>query len=102
MIAILTLLAALPIGYLVRHRTAGFLAYGLAVAHLFTFQTAVLVMNWAQGDRTAFTGTDDASTLPYLVVTTLIQAAGFGLVAAGQRLRARRESRRAVVQLDPA
>lgn len=102
MIAVLTLLVALPIGFLVRDRLAGFLVYGLAMAHLYTFQSATLVMAWVDGDRTAFTGSGSADTLPYLLVTTAVYLAGFGLVVLGQRLRTRRDTRRDAVQLETA
>lgn len=102
MIAILTVLLALPLGFLVRDRTVGFLVYGLAMAHLYTFQTGTLVMNWVDGDRSAFSGPDDAGTLPYLAVTTVVYAVGLGLVALGQRLRTRRDSRRSTAQLAAA
>ncbi|GEP39595.1 hypothetical protein NPS01_32580 [Nocardioides psychrotolerans] len=42
MILILTLLAAFPLGYLMKTRTTPYLVFGLAFAHLFTFQTASL------------------------------------------------------------
>lgn len=99
MIALLTVLVALPIGWAVRDRLAGFLAYGLAMAHLYTFQTATLVLEWVDGSEAAFQGSDLAGTWGYLATTTLVYAVGLGLVVLGQRLRSRRDRRRESVQL---
>jgi hypothetical protein len=99
MIAVLTVLIALPLGYLVRGRLAANVAYGLAFAQVFTFQTAVLVMDWANGGTDAFAHQPNmmSAAVSYLVVATTIYAAGFGLVALGHLLRQRRESRQAAV-----
>lgn len=98
MIAILTALVALPLGYFVRNRLAAYLSYGLAFAHVFTFQTAALVMEWVNGADAAFPQTDSTSLLAgaagYFIVTTLIYVVGLALVTAGQRLRTRSERRR--------
>lgn len=106
MIAILTVLAAFPLGWFVRNRVAGFLVFGLLMAHLYTFQTAVLVMEWVNGADAAFAQTPSDALLDvawgYLVMTSLIHAAGLGLVALGQRLRARRDATRGTAQLAPA
>jgi hypothetical protein len=104
MIAVLTILIAVPIGYLVRSRLAGNVAYGLAFAHVFTLQTAVLVMDWANGGASTFPHSDNMLTasVSYLVVTTAIYAAGFGLVAVGHLLRQRRETRRGAMALSTA
>jgi hypothetical protein len=105
-IAVLTVLLAFPLGWFVRNRVVGFLAYGLAMAQVFTFQTAVLVMEWVNGADAAFPRTSSTAVLDgawgYLAVTSLVYAAGLGLVALGQRLRSRRETRRATVQLETA
>jgi len=105
-IAILTVLAAFPLGWFVRNRVAGFLVFGLLMAHLYTFQTAVLVMEWVNGADAAFAQTPSDALLDvawgYLVMTSLIHAAGLGLVALGQRLRARRDATRGTSQLAPA
>lgn len=103
MIAILTVLVALPLGYLVRNRTAAYLAFGLAFAHIYTFQTASLVMEWVNGADAAFPQSDATAllggTLGYFAFTTVVYAAGFALVTAGQRLRARSERRRSLADL---
>ncbi len=98
MVAILTLLVALPVGYLVRPRLAAYVAYGLAFAHVFTFQTLALLLEWGTGSDAAFARDGDAP-LDYLLMTTAIYAAGFGLVTLGARLRVRRAARTAVVDL---
>lgn len=105
MIAILTVLAAFPLGWFVRNRVAGFLAYGLLMAHLYTFQTAVLVMEWVNGADAAFGQSSSSALLDvawgYLAVTSLIYAAGLGLVALGQRMRTRQDATRGTAQLTP-
>lgn len=103
MIAILTLVVALPLGYLVRSRLAAYLAFGLAFAHLYTFQTASLVMEWVNGADAAFPQTDSeqllGGTLGYFAFTTLVYAAGLALVTAGHHLRVRAERRRSLADL---
>lgn len=91
MIAILTLLIALPLGYLIRPRLAAYVAYGLAFAHLYTFQSLSLLLEWRAGSEAAFGRNGDASG--YLLVTTAIYAVGFGLVTLGAWLRTRRTRR---------
>jgi hypothetical protein len=106
-IALLTILVALPLGFLVRRRLVAYVAYGLAFAHVYTWQTAALLMEWTKGGYAAFpesAGTGDSiSTMPwgYLSFTTLVYAVGFGLVALGHWLRARRTGRVTGVDLDP-
>jgi hypothetical protein len=98
-IALLTVLVAFPLGWFVRNRLGAYVAYGLAFAHVYTFQTASLVMEWTKGSTAAFgadAGTPESwstTAWGYLVTTTLIYAAGFGLVTLGHRLRARRAGR---------
>ena len=101
MIAVLTLLTAFPLGLLVRRRTVAYLAYGLAFAHVFTFQTLTLLLGWQTGDRSAF-GTGESVPWDYLLVSSAIYAVGMGLVTLGAVLRARREGRRAGVDLAAA
>lgn len=90
MIAILTLIVALPLGLLVRNRLAGYLAYAVIFGHIYTFQTANLLIEWVDGSTNAFSS--EGETWSYLAVTTMIYAAGFGLVALGQWLRRRRSA----------
>ncbi len=53
MIIILCLLA-LPLGFPVRDRMAAYLIYAVAFGHVYTFQTATLVMEWTDGATAAF------------------------------------------------
>lgn len=103
MIAVLAFLA-LPLGYLVRNRLAAYLAFGLAFAHVYTFQTVNLVMEWVNGADAAFPQSSSSQlldgTLGYFAFTSIIYAAGLALVAAGQHLRTRRDRRRTVTELD--
>ena len=103
MIVIIALLA-LPLGYLVRHRTAAFVAYAVLFSHVYTFQTANLVMEWVNGADAAFPQDDStqllSGTVGYFVFTTLILAVGAALLVAGSRLRARRDVRSATADLE--
>jgi hypothetical protein len=101
MVAIMTLLVALPLGYLVPRRLVAYLAYGLAFAHVFTFQTLALLLEWGAGSDEAF-ARDGTAPVDYLVVTTAIYAVGFGLVTLGHWLRARRTGRVTGIDLDRA
>jgi hypothetical protein len=93
MIAMLAVLA-LPIGFLIRNRVAAFLVYAVVYAHLYTFQTALLVMQWTNGATDAFPASDSqdlgGNSVGYLAFTAVVGAVGFGLVALGNWLRARR------------
>ncbi len=108
MIAILTVLVAFPLGFFVRSRLAAYVAYGLAFAHLYTWQTATLLMEWTKGSTAAFgadagtPGSFDTAPWGYLTFTTLIYAVGFGLVTLGHWLRTRRATRRGGVDLAAA
>lgn len=98
MIAILTLIIAVPLGFLIRNRIACYLTYAVIFAHIFTFQTANLLIEWVNGSREAFAAT--GAPLSYLAVTTAIYAAGFGLVTLGYWIRKRRDAARSAVRLD--
>ena len=101
---ILLVLAPFPIGFLVRSRSAAFIAYVAVQAFVFTFQTLNLVLEWASGETTAFGAAfpryEASEVLAYGVVNAVIYGAGLGLVYLGSRLGARRRSRRAV-DLEP-
>ncbi|MGA9750023.1 MAG: hypothetical protein WBQ50_21425 [Nocardioides sp.] len=96
MFTLLAVLAAFPLGMLLRNRLAAYVAFGLAFAHLFTFQTAQLVLEATRGSEDAFGDLSDpdwkwfGDTIGYFEVTTLIYAVGLGLVSAGHVVRARR------------
>lgn len=105
MILILALLAAFPIGYFARNRTAALLTFGLAFAHVFTFQTAQLVLEATRGSQDAFGDLSSADwnwfgdTIGYFVVTTLVYAFGLALAVGGHAVRLRRAQRRDVLAL---
>jgi hypothetical protein len=103
MIAILTVIVALPLGLLVRNRLAAYLIYAILFAQVFTVQTANLVMEWVKGSTAAFAAEPAAngeSVLGYLAFTSLIYAIGFGLITLGHWLRNRRRTRTDAVLLD--
>jgi hypothetical protein len=94
MIAIVTILSAFPLGYLVRSRLAANTAYAVAYLWAFVFQTLYLTLDMLHGgDDPAF----EPQTFPrsYGLVALSIFAAGFGLVALGHSVRDRRLARRA-------
>ena len=99
MVIVIAALAAFPLGYLLRNRLAAFLAFGLAFAHVFTFQTA-RVLEATRGSEEAFGDLSDpdwdwfGDTIGYLVFTTAIYAVGLALVAAGHTVRIRRARQR--------
>lgn len=93
---ILAVLAAFPLGFFVRNRLAAYVAFGLAFAHLFTFQTAQLALEATRGSEDAFGNLSDpdwdwfGDTIGYLVFTTVIYAVGLALVTAGRAVRVHR------------
>jgi hypothetical protein len=102
---ILMILAPLPIGFLVRNRTVGFVAYTALHAFLFTFQSLNLLIEWAGGSTEAFgpfPKADQTEVAAYGVVNLVIYAIGLGLCYLGQRLALRRSRRAAAADLDPA
>ena len=93
MIAIVTILSAFPLGYLVRSRLAANTAYAVAYLWAFVFQTLYLILDMLNaGDDPAF----EPQTFPrsYGLVALSIFAAGFGLVALVHFVRDRRLARR--------
>lgn len=92
MIAILAVLA-LPLGFLIRNRVAAYVSYAVVFAHLYTFQTALLVMQWTNGATDAFPASDShdllGNSVGYLSFTSVVGAAGFGLLTLGIWLRGR-------------
>jgi len=93
MIAIVTVLLAFPLGYLMRSHLAANVAYAIAYLWAFTFQTLYLTLSWVGGDDSAFEKGPDAFPLSYGLVASGIFAVGFGLVALGHRVGARRAAR---------
>jgi hypothetical protein len=92
MIAIVTILLAVPSGYLMRSRLAAMTTYAVAYLWAFMFQTLYLLLDsFGGGSHPAF----EAGDFPwqYGVVTLGIFGVGFGLVEAGHRLARRRRTR---------
>jgi hypothetical protein len=90
MIAIVSLLFAFPAGVFIRSRLAANVTYAIAYLWAFTFQGVYLTREWVGGDASAFP--EDPGTLPvaYGLVAAAIFGIGFGLVALGHHLGARR------------
>ena len=91
MIAIITVLAAFPIGFLLSSRLAANTAYAVAYLWAFTFQTLYLMLDMLDGGKDpAF----EPGTFPvsYGAVALAIFAVGFGLVNLGHWARARRQT----------
>lgn len=93
MIALVTVLGALPLGYFLKSPTAAYLGYVALYAWAFSYQGAYLMNMRADGDYSAF----QPETFPvaYGIVSLAIMGVGFLLVAGGVRLRVHRESRSA-------
>ena len=86
MIAVVTVLLALPAGYVMRSWLAANTTYAVAYLWAFVFQTLYLSL-----DGSAF-GPGEFP-MSYGLVTGGIFAVGFGLVAVGHALRRRNEAR---------
>ena len=93
MIAVVTVLLAFPLGYLLRSHLAANVAFAIAYLWAFTFQSLYLTLSWVDGDVSAFP--KDAFPLSYGIVASAIFGVGFGLVALGHWARARRTARAA-------
>ena len=93
MIAVVTVLLAFPLGYFLRSHLAANVAYAIAYLWAFTFQGLYLTRMWVGGDNSAFEKDPDALPISYGVVAAAIFAVGFGLVALGHRVGARRAAR---------
>jgi hypothetical protein len=93
MIAIVTVLLAFPLGYLLRSHLAANVAYAIAYLWAFTFQGLYLTRMWVGGDHSAFPKDPDTLPISYGLVAAAIFAVGFGLVALGHRVGARRPPR---------
>jgi hypothetical protein len=89
MIGIVTILLALPLGYLLRSWLAANLTYAVVYLWAFVFQTLYLLLPSIDG-TTGQTFDPRAFPLSYGLVTAAIFAVGFGLVALGHVLRRRR------------
>ncbi len=92
MIAIITVLIALPAGFLLPTRLAANTLYAVAYLWAFTYQSVYLVLGYVDGSRDAFRPGE--FPLSYGLVAVAIFAAGFGLVALGRFLAGVRSRRR--------
>ncbi|BAK34276.1 hypothetical protein MLP_12620 [Microlunatus phosphovorus NM-1] len=96
MIAIVTLLLALPLGYVVRSRTAAFVIYAVGYLWAFTFQTLYLLLaSLGPGEFAAFRPGE--FPLSYGLVTVSILLMGSALVCLGHWLRSRRAVRNTIL-----
>ena len=103
---IIMIVAAFPIGYLVRNRIAAYLVYIAVNTFAFTFQTMNLMLEWAGGSQEAFGGPfpqyDSSAVWAYGGVNLVIYLVGIGLVTLGYRLGSKRRAKRTQpVSLDP-
>jgi hypothetical protein len=101
---VLTILVGFPLGFLIRSRSTAIVTYALVDSYLFTFQTAFLLMQWADGDEHAFGARGGAWSAErttmvgsYLVLNGVIVALGIGLVVLGHKVRTRRTTGRNTV-----
>ena len=104
MALLITILIPLPLGLLVRNRTSAYLAYVAVHGFVFTFQTAALILEWANGSTEAFgpfPEFENENLWAYGIINLAIYAIGFGLVSLGGRIRSKRSSRRDAVELTP-
>ncbi len=102
---IVMILVPLPLGLLVRNRTAAYLTYIAIHAFVFTFQTANLLMEWANGSTEAFGSFpefNNEDVWGYGIVNLVIYGVGLGLVTLGSRIRTKRNARPNAVELTPA
>ena len=93
MILIVTILSAFPLGFYLRSHLAANTAYAIAYLWAFVFQGVYLTRMWVGGDHSAFPKDPDTLPIGYGVVCAAIFAAGFGLVAIGHTIAARRRTR---------
>ena len=71
-------------------------AYLALFSVVFTFQSVMLITEWAGGHKNAFGGfpkANKADVWSYGVVNLILLVVGLGLLALGQRLAARRRAR---------
>ncbi len=96
MIAVVTILSAFALGYLMRSRLAANTTYAVAYLWAFTYQTLYLTLQALSGtsDAPAFEPSD--FPLSYGLVALAIFGVGFALVEGGHRFRARRVARQPV------
>jgi hypothetical protein len=91
MIAVVTILAAFPLGFFMRSRLAANTAYAVAYLWAFVFQTLYLVLD-AMNESTNPAFEPSEFPLSYGLVALAIFVVGFGLVSLGHWVRARRQT----------
>lgn len=94
MIAIVTLLAAFPLGYILRSRFVASMWYAVAYLWAFVYQTLYLTLDSFNGG-TGGAFEPQEFPLGYGLVTLSIFMAGFALVDLGRWVRHRRSRRTA-------
>ncbi|WP_109507189.1 hypothetical protein [Nocardioides speluncae] len=90
MITVVTLLAAFPLGYLLRSRLAANTAYAIAYLWAFVFQTLYLLLDAMDPESSAPAFEAGEFPVSYGGFTLAIFLAGFGLVALGRYVAVRR------------
>lgn len=90
MIAIVTILAAFPLGYFLRSHLAANAAYAVAYLWAFSFQNVYLMLDALDPDANAPAFEVGQFPWSYGVLTLGIFLAGFGLVGFGHWIAARR------------
>jgi len=91
MIAVVTILAAFPLGFFLRNRLAANTVFAVAYLWAFTFQTLYLLLDSLGGaEQPAF----DVGEFPaaYGAMTLAVLLVGLGLVNLGHWVRARRQT----------
>ena len=87
MIAVVTILMCLPLGWFVRSRLVANTTYAVAYLWAFVFQTLYLQLDPATCPPGEF-------PLSYGLATAAVFAVGFGLIAVAHEARSRHEARR--------
>ena len=95
MIAVVTILAAFPLGFFLSNRLAANTTYAIAYLWAFVFQGTYLMLDSLNNSKDA---AFDAAEFPwaYGLVTVAIFAVGFGLVQLGHRVGRGRRQRRQI------
>lgn len=90
MIAIVTLLAAFPIGLLLRSRSTAMITYALVYLWCFVFQSVYLTLEALDPEAADPAYRVGEFPIGYGVVTLGVLLVGFGLVEVGHRVGRRR------------
>lgn len=91
MIAVVTILLAFPLGFVLRSHLAANTTYAIAYLWAFVYQSVYLMLDAMNGGRDAFDPED--FPLSYGLVALAIFGVGFGLVALGHRVGTRRRTK---------